>query len=51
MLLTVLTIIGLAIADFVSQHHVDEVLVAALVVIAFTFGGYGTDKIFNRFDR
>lgn len=48
-LLTVLTIVGLAIADFARDGTVAKELVGALVFIALTFGGYGADRFFERF--
>lgn len=47
-LITVLTVIGLAIADFVNDGQVAREWIAALVGIAFTFGGYGADRWFGR---
>jgi hypothetical protein len=44
-LLTVLTIVGLTIADFADDGKVDHVWLGALVVICLTFGGYGADRI------
>lgn len=47
-MLTVLTIVGLAIAEAFGAGHVDGFVIEALVLIALTFGGYGVDKIFDR---
>lgn len=47
-LLTVLTVIGLAIADFANDGKVDRLWIGALVVIALTFGGYGADRVLGR---
>lgn len=47
-MLTTLTIIGLAIADFLNDGKIDQLLISALLVIALTFGGYGADKLFGR---
>lgn len=47
-MLTVLTIIGLAIAEAFGSRHVDGFVVEALVLIALTFGGYGVDRILDR---
>lgn len=41
----VATIIGLAIANFVVFHAISRELIAALVFIAFAFGGYGADRL------
>jgi hypothetical protein len=46
--LSVLTIVGLAIADFANDGKVDKLWVGALVVIALTFGGYGADRVLGR---
>lgn len=48
-LFTVLTIMGLAIADFANDGAVASIWVGALLVIALTFGGYGADKVLGRF--
>jgi hypothetical protein len=47
-LLTVLTVIGLAIADFANDGKVAREWIAALVFIALTFGGYGADRMLGR---
>jgi hypothetical protein len=47
-LLSVLTIVGLAIADFANDGKVDKLWVGALIVIALTFGGYGADRLLGR---
>lgn len=48
-LISVLTIVGLAIADFADDGKVAREWIAALLFIALTFGGYGADRIFGRF--
>lgn len=47
-LLAVLTVVGLTIADFVDDGSVHREWIAALVFIAFTFAGYGADKILGK---
>lgn len=47
-LLTTLTIVGLAIADFANDGKVDKLWIGALLVVALTFGGYGADKVLGR---
>ncbi len=47
-LLSVLTIVGLAIADFADDGKVAREWIWALLGIALTFGGYGVDRIFGR---
>lgn len=48
-LITLATIIGLTIADFANDGKVDQVWIAALVVICLTFGGYGADRVRDLF--
>lgn len=48
-ILTTLTIIGLAIADFANDGKVDKLWIGALLFLALTFGGYGADKVMGRF--
>lgn len=45
---TVLTIVGLTIADFANDGKVDVHWIGALLIIALTFGGYGMDKLFSK---
>lgn len=47
-LVTVLTIVGLAIADFADDGNVHREWIAALVFIALTFGGYGADRTLGK---
>jgi hypothetical protein len=47
-MLSVLTVIGLGIAEAFGAGHADALIVNALVLIALTFGGYGVDRIFDR---
>ena len=47
-LITTLTVAGLTIADFVNDGRVDKLWIAALLVLALTFGGYGADKMFGK---
>lgn len=47
-LLSVLTVVGLTIADFADDGNVHREWIAALVFIAFTFAGYGADKILGK---
>lgn len=49
-LLAVLTVVGLTIADFADDGNVHKEWIAALVLIAFTFAGYGADKLWKRPD-
>lgn len=44
-LVTLLTIIGLTIADFANDGKVSDGWIVALVVICTTFGGYGADRL------
>ncbi len=46
--LSTLTIVGLAIADFANDGKVDKLWIGALLVLALTFGGYGADKMLGR---
>lgn len=48
-MLSVLTVVGLAIADFADDGAVAREWIAALVFIALTFGGYGADRLLERF--
>ena len=50
-MLAVLTLMGLAIADFANDGKVSEVLIGALLVLALTFGGYGADRVLGRMFR
>jgi hypothetical protein len=44
-LVTLLTIVGLTIADFANDGKVSQGWIGALVVICLTFGGYGADRL------
>lgn len=47
-LLTVLTVAGLTIADFVNDGKVDKLWIGALLILALTFGGYGADRLLGK---
>jgi hypothetical protein len=50
-MLTVVALVGLAVADFIVDGKVSDLLIGALLVLALTFGGYGADRALGRLFR